>query len=568
MKVLLVTKEDPGHLVGGLGTFIRDFSAELKKKVDVRILLVRLNRAEDPDSDDEPSNLVDYVVSVNRRIVTTDRDVLKAEESAEILEQAWPILTEWKPDVIHLNDRQVWMPFRNLTNTVFSLHLSMPDLVGLRGLDTFWFHELKIEKDACARASALIVYSKFMQDVVWKNLCEFAAPLVLPLGFDASRYHTNKPDDKIVISYFGRLAQGQKGFFEYLQAIDMIDQTLLDKYDVEFNIYGKGEMPEWLPSRRVDTVAFLEDSALTDAFARSHIVVMPSKYEPFGLVGLEALASGCVLLATEGQGMDEYLIPGKNYVPILSDPFDIKRKLEQVLSNPGKYFGREHAIIDSVSNWTWERCVNEHLKVYHQVMTGRAPFLKWAHGKSAHSCEEWWKENGDKRKSLLAHVFLEVKAKLHQGKILVIGATESEMKAYSGDGRELIPHSFYQHSGYVNFHTEYILIPPDSVDETVFIYGPEYVPNFDLSMRELYRITKSTLIVGIGFGERSFAQMTSFPSPEKLSEAMNKGLLFEVQEKTFLKIVDGLDGREKELGLFTLKKRSTEEIRALMEARK
>lgn len=32
MKVLLVTKEDPGHLVGGLGTFIRDFSAELKKK--------------------------------------------------------------------------------------------------------------------------------------------------------------------------------------------------------------------------------------------------------------------------------------------------------------------------------------------------------------------------------------------------------------------------------------------------------------------------------------------------------------------------------------------------------
>ena len=40
MKVLLVTKEDPGHLVGGLGNFIRDYSTELKKKVDVRIMLV------------------------------------------------------------------------------------------------------------------------------------------------------------------------------------------------------------------------------------------------------------------------------------------------------------------------------------------------------------------------------------------------------------------------------------------------------------------------------------------------------------------------------------------------
>ncbi|TAH54530.1 MAG: glycosyltransferase, partial [Treponema sp.] len=496
MKVLLVTKEDPGHLVGGLGTFIRDFSAALKVKIDVRIMLVRLNRREDPDSKEDSSTLVDYVVSVHRSCDSYDRDVLKAEEANEILAQSWPVISEWQPDVIHLNDRQVWMPFRNLPNTVFSLHLSMPDLVGLRGLDTFWFNELKVEKDACARAGALVVYSKFMQKVVWDKLCDFASPLVLPLGFDSSRYHTAKPDDRIVISYFGRLAQGQKGFVEYLQAVDLIDQSFLDKYDVEFNVYGKGEMPDWLPVRRITNIAFLEGDELTDAFAQSHVVVMPSKYEPFGLVGLEALASGCVLLATEGQGMDEYLIPGKNYVAIRPDPFDIKQKLEQVLTNPGKYFGREHSIMDSVSRWTWDRCVNEHLKVYHQVMTGRAPFLKWANGKIASSCEQWWKENGDKRKSLLEPVFQMVSDKLHQGKILVIGATEHEIVTYSGEGRELIPHSFYPRMGYVNFHTEYILIPPDSVDESVFIYGPEFVPNFDLSMRELYRITKHTLIIG------------------------------------------------------------------------
>lgn len=74
-------------------------------------------------------------------------------------------------------------------------------MVSLRGLDGFWFNELKIEKDACAKANALIVYSHFMQNVVWNSLCDFSAPLILPLGFDSSKYHSDKNPDKIVISF-------------------------------------------------------------------------------------------------------------------------------------------------------------------------------------------------------------------------------------------------------------------------------------------------------------------------------------------------------------------------------
>jgi len=512
--------------------------------------------------------VVDYFIEVERSYPTESRDSLKAEECLEIGYKVWPILSEWKPDVIHLNDRQVWMPFRNFPNTVFSLHLSMPDLTGLRGMDAYWFHELKVERDACARAGALVVYSQFTREIVWEKLCEFAAPLVLPLGFDGSKFHAAKPADRIVISYFGRLAQGQKGFVEYLQAVDMLDEEILRRYEIEFNVYGKGQMPDWLPTRRITTVAFLEGEALTEAYARSHIVVMPSKYEPFGLVGLEALASGCLLLCTEGQGMDEYLVPGKNYLPIRSDPFDIKARLEEVLSQPGRYLGRERAIMDSVKDWTWERCVTEHLKVYHQVMTGRAPFLKWANGKLARQVESWWKENGEKRKAKLGPILKEAAACLGKGKTLVLGATEAELSAYAGEGRELIPHSFHsRNGGFVSFATEYILVPPDSVDQTIFLLGPEYVTNFELSLRELYRITREQLVLGISYGERSFAQTSVFPSRDALSASVHTWPLFECLSESYYDFVDGVDGKGKSLGLFSLRKRSVEELRALQEGR-
>ncbi|GEM_PF-2367074 len=564
MKVLFITREDPGNIVGGLGTFVRDFVPVLREKAEVKLMLIRLNRPEDND-EPPPSDLVDVFVNVNRTYPTEDRDVIKAEEAMEILSQVYPLLEEWKPDVIHLNDRHTWMPFRHFQNTVFSLHLSMADLVGMRGMDSYWFHELKLDKDACAKAGALVVYSQFMRQVVWNQLSDFASPLVLPLGFDASKYHSEKPQDRIIISYFGRLVQGQKGFVEFLQAVDLIDPSLIERYTVEFHVYGKGELPDWLPTRRVTKTGFLQGEDLKNAYAESHIIVMPSKYEPFGLVGLEALASGCVLLCTEGQGMDEFLIPNKNYLPILSDAFDIRDKLETVLKNPGKHLGREIAIQDTVKHWTWNRCVQEHLKVYHQVMVGRAGQLKWAHGQSAKFMADAWEKTAQKRKSGLAEVFSYVSHNLSEGKILVLGATNEEIKAYEGTGKELIAHTFQNPpKNWVSFQTEYILVPPETVDEIVFLYGLEYIPHVDFSFHELYRIVKSTLHLGITFGDPGYGVLTSFPSWEKLEETIRNIHLFDVSHSVRFSFKDENDGRKKEMGVFQLRKLDTNQIQEKM----
>lgn len=563
MKILLVTNEDPGNIVGGLGIFIRDFSYALKQKVEVKILLIHLNRLEDVDSENKPSELVDYYIKVDRsysenRICT--RDVLKAEESIEVLEKCFPIFDEFKPDVIHINDRQVWLPFRNLHNTVFSLHLSMPDMVSLRGLDGFWFNELKIEKDACAKANALIVYSHFMQNVVWNSLCDFSAPLILPLGFDSSKYHSDKNPDKIVISFFGRLVEGHKGFVEFVQAVDSINSDLLNRYDVEFNLYGKGEVPKWLPTDRFTNIGFLEGDKLVEAYAKTNIVVMPSKYEPFGLVGLEALASGCLLLATEGLGMDEYLQKDKNYISIKADQFDIKNKIEMVLNNPGKFLGCENIIINSVSSWTWDRCVQEHLKVYLQVLQGRSNNLKWANGKMAFNVEKNWQETGDLRKENLDVVYKYIKEKLSDSKILVLCASEKEIECYKNENRTIIKHSIYKKEGCDCFHPEYILAPPDCVDESVFVYGPEFCANFDLVMQELCRITSSMVYLGVSFGSLSVGQVIEFASADDLIKGFKSVPFFKLLDTQIFEFIDEYSNQNKQMCVISLRKRDLKEI--------
>ncbi|HBG36768.1 MAG TPA: hypothetical protein DDW88_06865 [Treponema sp.] len=64
---------------------------------------------------------------------------------------------------------------------------------------------------------------------------------------------------------------------------------------------------------------------------------MPSRYEPFGLTGLEAMASGCLLLATRGLGMDEYAIPGKNSLMIPNSLSGIADILYDVITHYDSY---------------------------------------------------------------------------------------------------------------------------------------------------------------------------------------------------------------------------------------
>ena len=60
--------------------------------------------------------------------------------------------------------------------------------------------------------------------------------------------------------------------------------------------------------RAVDFVGHLPDRALVALLAAADVVVLPSRYEPFGIVALEAAAAGAPLVASTAGGLAELVV--------------------------------------------------------------------------------------------------------------------------------------------------------------------------------------------------------------------------------------------------------------------
>lgn len=61
---------------------------------------------------------------------------------------------------------------------------------------------------------------------------------------------------------------------------------------------------------RVRFTGRLDDEAVAARLREAHVLAVPSRYEPFGMVYLEAMGFGCVPLATTAGGADEFVRDG------------------------------------------------------------------------------------------------------------------------------------------------------------------------------------------------------------------------------------------------------------------
>ncbi len=92
---------------------------------------------------------------------------------------------------------------------------------------------------------------------------------------------------------------------------------------------GTGSHAAWLAQRAraarvrraVTMLGHVDDAALVDLLARASAVVLPSRYEPFGIVALEAAAVGAPLVASRAGGLGEVVLDGVTGLSF--DPGDV-----------------------------------------------------------------------------------------------------------------------------------------------------------------------------------------------------------------------------------------------------
>ena len=149
------------------------------------------------------------------------------------------------------------------------------------------------------------------------------------------------PDQRLIL-LVGRLVY-EKGFHLALDALGGEDGMIERLGNVRFLIAGSGTAEAELKeqARRLGLmrhgafVGWTGDDELHSLYRIADLCVVPSIYEPFGLVALEAMASGCPCIVADTGGLRE-VVPGGRRVGLrfkARDPRSLARVMETLLAD-------------------------------------------------------------------------------------------------------------------------------------------------------------------------------------------------------------------------------------------
>jgi glycogen(starch) synthase len=329
VRVLIVSWEYPPIVEGGLARHVRKLAEQLVRDgADVHVLTRgggRLREEEDR-----------HGVTVHRvREPDFPKDDLKAfiawveRMNADMLKAAATI--EGGFDLVHSHDWLVASAAKALAE-----QYEVPWLVTVHateyGRHQGWVdkypqsHIHQIERRMVRAADHVLVCSAYMRDHV-ADVFSIAEErvTVIPNGIDPTdlqpmpdlakfRARFAEPDEKLVL-LVGRLVY-EKGFHLALDALPGLIRRL---GNVRFLVAGSGTAEADLKAQAERLgiaehgtfLGWIDDAVLHSLYRIADLTVVPSIYEPFGLVALEAMASGCPCLVADTGGLREVVPSGE-----------------------------------------------------------------------------------------------------------------------------------------------------------------------------------------------------------------------------------------------------------------
>ncbi|MCW3999107.1 MAG: glycosyltransferase family 4 protein [Candidatus Bathyarchaeota archaeon] len=180
------------------------------------------------------------------------------------------------------------------------------------------------------------------------------------------------PEEKIVL-FVGRLVY-EKGIHVLVNAMPQV----LSQVNAKFIIVGSGYMKEQLQSivhglgldHKVFFEGFMDENSLLKLQKIADVTVVPSLFEPFGIVALEAMAAGSPVVVSDTGGMSEIVehdVSGVKVYP--NDASSLAWGINRVLLDEG-YRGRlrQEAYRVVTERYGWDRIAQQTKRAYHEVM--------------------------------------------------------------------------------------------------------------------------------------------------------------------------------------------------------
>ena len=180
------------------------------------------------------------------------------------------------------------------------------------------------------------------------------------------------PQEKIVL-YVGQLVY-EKGIHVLINAVPKI----LSKVDAKFVIVGSGYMKEQLLNivrsmgleHKVLFEGFMDEATLLKLQRCADVSVVPSLFEPFGIVALEAMAAKSPVVASDTGGLSEIIqhdLTGIKVYP--NNPDSLAWGITKVLldENYAKSL-RDNAYRIVQEKYDWEKIAQQTKSIYEGVL--------------------------------------------------------------------------------------------------------------------------------------------------------------------------------------------------------
>lgn len=324
----MVSWEYPPVVVGGLGRHVYQLATALAADGHDVVVLSRQPSGTDPASHPTTDALAEGV-----RVIGAAHDPHEFDFFADMM--AWTLamghamiragmrLGTWAPDVVHAHDWLVAHPAVALAE-FFDVPLVSTIHATEAGRHCGWLsgpvnRQVHAVESWLARESdSLIACSHSMAEEITALFGPGLADItVIPNGIDSRHWQfarrqprTGPPE----LLYFGRL-EYEKGVHDAIAALPRIRRR---HPGTTLTVAGDGTQLDWLVDqarkhkvlKAVRFVGEVDHEELLRLLHRADAAVLPSHYEPFGIVALEAAAAGAPLVATNVGGLGEAVIDG------------------------------------------------------------------------------------------------------------------------------------------------------------------------------------------------------------------------------------------------------------------
>ncbi|MBB3036196.1 glycosyltransferase family 4 protein [Hoyosella altamirensis] len=329
MKVLIVSWEYPPVVVGGLGRHVHNLAVHLAEAGNEVVVLSRQPSGTDasthPTSDTYAEGVRVLAVAEDPPHLIFGEDMIAwtLAMGHAMVRAGLQLSEEWRPDVIHAHDWLVAHP-----SVALSEHLRVPLVATIHateaGRHSGWVSG-RINKQVHSvewwlanAADALITCSASMRDEV----CALFGPALSPVtvihnGIDTATWAYQPRvahSGPARLFYAGRL-EYEKGVQDAIKALREVRKT---HPGTTLTVAGSGTQLEWLMqcaresrvARAVKFAGTLDHDGLLDWLYTTDAILLPSRYEPFGIVALEAAATGAPLITSTAGGLGEAVIDG------------------------------------------------------------------------------------------------------------------------------------------------------------------------------------------------------------------------------------------------------------------